>query len=133
MCTMNCVAFSPDGASLAVATDDEEVRILHTASGAVVRRMSHGIPARCNWVAWSPEGSSLAMVGGADRQGGAVVVSAVDDAPRCMLRGHRVEVTHVAWAPFGRQLATTSRDALCRVSCDLLNSHIPPSCWITRG
>ncbi|MFA7241153.1 MAG: hypothetical protein WC091_13670, partial [Sulfuricellaceae bacterium] len=56
---VNCVAFSPDGSSIATASYDNSARLWDLASGKELRRFDgHGDPVNC--VAFSPDGSSIA-------------------------------------------------------------------------
>ncbi|MGD0043982.1 MAG: WD40 repeat domain-containing protein, partial [Isosphaeraceae bacterium] len=58
---VNCVAFSPDGLTLATAGQDQTVRLWDTASGQEMLWLT-GHKARVNGVAFSPDGGTLASV-----------------------------------------------------------------------
>src|SRR5205807_9009044 len=65
---VNHLAFSPDGTRLAVACQDRSIRLLETATGKEVSKLSwsagfFGIalnPPQVIHVAWSPDGTRLA-------------------------------------------------------------------------
>lgn len=96
------LAWSPDGAVLAVRASDGEVELRDAASGAVPARLE-----RARWIrllSWSPNGAVLA--GGAGE--GAVLWDAGTGRERAELKGHTAGVTRLAWSPDGAILATAA-------------------------
>jgi serine/threonine protein kinase/WD40 repeat protein/tetratricopeptide (TPR) repeat protein len=58
------LAFSPDGARIVTmnnASSPPACRILETVTGRVVQTIP--LPTACDWVAWSPDGTTLATIG----------------------------------------------------------------------
>jgi dipeptidyl aminopeptidase/acylaminoacyl peptidase len=101
--------WSPRGDRLALALaptpsiDDEymqrRVKIVDPADGAVVASVDN--PGKLGEVAWSPDGTRLAMISAADlndpREGRLVVVDAAGGAPRDLVPGLPGHVTDFAW------------------------------------
>ena len=103
---VTCVAFAPDGKTLAAGSQDKTVRLWDVGTGKEVRRLvGHG-----DWVstvAFSPDGKLL-VSGGRDW-----TVRLWDPATGQELRqldGPRAGVLSVAFAPDGRTLAAGSQD-----------------------
>jgi WD40 repeat protein len=102
-------SFSGDGGRLALAGWDNNVpflRVLETAGGKVVFSVS--LPAEAGDVALSPDGQTLAAVGG-----GRPVIDLWDVKERRLLRrlrGHLDRVTALAFTPDGRRLVSCSWD-----------------------
>lgn len=96
------VAFSPDGARIAVVGAD--LRVLDAATGELVcERGGFGAPPTC--VAWSPDGAHLA-VGIANRS--VFLVDPASGEPGAVLAGHSGRIAAVAFAPDGSLLASAS-------------------------
>jgi WD40 repeat protein len=108
---VTAVAFSPDSALLATASDDGIVRIFGTANGAQRRRFqahASGVTA----VAFSPDGALLAT---ASDDGTALICKITTDAAPTIVSGHAGAVTAVAFSPDGALLATASDDTIVRI------------------
>ncbi len=106
-----CLAFSPDGARLAVILkSSNEVLIYDLPGGEPVRRLSH--PGTVNHCAWSPDASALA-VGAVDSNIYLWALTAAT-APQ-VLRGHRAAVNQLTFNHSGSLLASTARDRTIRL------------------
>jgi WD40 repeat protein len=99
-----CVAFSPDGKTLAAGLESEEVRLWDVASGWEVARFS-GLGGRVRWLGFHPDGRSLVVAGRFPKH----VVDVYDLTTRRRrhrLSGHGSEVLSGAWRADGRLLIT---------------------------
>lgn len=99
-----CVAFRPDGKTLAAGLDSGEVRLFDVASGWQVAALDgHGGPVR--WLGFHPDGRSLAVAG--TWTGNTVFVwDLATRKPARRLSGHGSEVLSGAWRADGRLLIT---------------------------
>ncbi|HZY88951.1 MAG TPA: protein kinase, partial [Gemmataceae bacterium] len=107
---VHAVAYRPDGRQVALAGEDGMVRVLDTASGALVRLLvAHGGPVR--GLDWSPNGRFLASAG----EDGVVCLWGAE-AGRLLrrLRGGSGPVYAVCWSPDGETLATGGEDGQVR-------------------
>jgi hypothetical protein len=103
-------AFSPDGARLAAAGTDAQVRVFDAATGAVRFTLAQ----HSDWVhalAWSPDGARLATAG---RDRTARVHDAATGAALAAFRGHGAAVEHAAFSTDGRQVLTAGADRRVR-------------------
>ncbi|MCP4687835.1 MAG: AAA family ATPase, partial [Desulfobacterales bacterium] len=103
---VNEMAWSPDGETLASASDDAHIRLWSASTGEPVRKLEGGGGAVIS-VDWSPDGALLA----AGFRGGSIRLwRAEDHAPCCMAAGKNV-VNRVRWSPDGGLLASASADS----------------------
>ncbi|RYO79252.1 hypothetical protein DL764_010034 [Monosporascus ibericus] len=108
---VNAVAFSPDGKTLASASDDKTVRLWDAATGAQWQTFE-GHSDYVNAVAFSPDGKTLAS---ASRDGTVRLWDAATGAQRQTLEGHSDYVNAVAFSPDGKTLASASGDWTMRL------------------
>jgi dipeptidyl aminopeptidase/acylaminoacyl peptidase len=110
---VNCVAFSPDDARLATASNDRTVRLWNARTGEPLGEPLTGHTGSLTCVAFSPDGSRLAS-------------ASWDQTVRLWdgrtgeplgepLTGHTGSVTCLAFSPDGQRLASGSRDRTVRV------------------
>ncbi len=101
---VNCLAWSPDGATLAGA------KALWRSDGTLLANLVS--PAqRVNSVAWSPDGSLLAT---GDSDGLLRLFSASGDAMQ-VIQAHSANVEVVTWSPDGKTLASSGDDQLIKL------------------
>lgn len=104
--TINCLAWSPDGKTIATAGDDCTIWLWDVASGEIKQEFE-GHMGRVLSVDWSPNGNLLAS-GGSDRT---VRVWEVETGKaRQVLEGHTDIVWSVGWSPDGKQVASGGYD-----------------------
>ena len=108
---MTAPAFSPDGNRLAVGSYDGKVRLLDTATGALLTALP-GHSTRVNSVAFSPDGRFLAS---AAQEPAILVRDARSGAVLFHLLGHRRAVRSIAFSDDGRLLASGSIDGTVRL------------------
>ncbi|MFO0811498.1 MAG: protein kinase [Gemmataceae bacterium] len=108
---VRCVAFSPDGQSLAAGCADGTVKIWDVATGyrtATLAGHDGGV-----WsIAFSPDGSRLASAG-ADKT--VRLWDPATGAKIATLEGHADRVWSVAFSPNGQRLASASQDRTVRL------------------
>ena len=105
------VAFSPDGARLATASDDGTAKLWGAASGEELLTL-RGHEGSVRDVAFSPDGARLAT---ASWDGTAKLWGAASGEELLTLRGHESIVWGVAFSPDGARLATASRDSTAKL------------------
>jgi WD40 repeat protein/DNA-binding SARP family transcriptional activator len=108
--TVRDVAFSPDGAQIASASNDGTVRLWDAASGEL-RRTLKGHAQSVNAVAYSRDGRRLVSAG-AD---GTIRVWSVAGGRPVVLRGHDGSVSAAAFDPSGNRVVSAGQDGTVRV------------------
>src|SRR5580698_1222749 len=118
--SIESLAFSPDGHTLASGAEDHTVKLWDVASGRELRTLSGSDQVTA--VAFSPDGRVLAAGSGDDaktfpRAGGGKIslwdVATGRELPA--LRGHSAAVTSVAFSPDGSILASGGRDGAVKL------------------
>jgi WD40 repeat protein len=117
---VNCLAFSPDGRTLAGADYQGNIILWDTASGKVRTTMKQEDGRRVMSLAFSPDSKTLAAaVGdrpGRDREPGLIELWDADTGQlRLVLTGHTNAVLSVAFSPDGKLLASGSSDRTARL------------------
>jgi WD40 repeat protein/beta-lactamase regulating signal transducer with metallopeptidase domain len=110
------LAFSPDSKWLATATESKKLQLWDSTTGALVRSFE-GDLVRFHTVAFSPDGSQLAVGGGDWNEGGIRHVLIFDTKSGKQLRKitHPQPVLILAYSPDGKTLATGGLDGEVRL------------------
>ncbi len=113
------VAFSPDGARLATASDDGSARIWSAEGRFLMNLRGDGGPLK--GVAWHPEGRLVATF---SEQGTAVIWDVESGEPVARLLGHEGTIVFGAFTPDARRFVTGSADATVRIWDPLASAQI---------
>jgi WD40 repeat protein len=117
---INCLAFSPDGKTLAGADYEGNILLWDTASAKVRTTVKQEDHRRVASLAFSPDGKTLvAAVGdrpGRDHEPGLIILyDAATGQKRLTLTGHTNAVLSVAFSPDGKLLASGGADRTVRL------------------
>lgn len=105
------IAWSPDGFTLASASDDQTIRLWNTKTGSLDRILTgHNATVYC--IAWSPDGKKLAS---ASFDHTIRLWNTETGALQYTFRGHEGAIYITDWSPDGLLLASGSADRTVRV------------------
>jgi WD40 repeat protein len=104
-------AFSPEGARIVTASDDNTARVSDAASGRSLAVLQ-GHTGAVNSAAFSPDGTRIVT---ASADGTARVWDAASGRSLAELRGHTGAVNSAAFSPDGTRIVTASYDNTARV------------------
>jgi WD40 repeat protein/tetratricopeptide (TPR) repeat protein len=107
------LAFGPDGSQIAVVDNESDppaCRVLEVATARHVRTIS--LPTACGWVAWSPDGTTLAIAA-ADRK--IYLWDAATGTRKATLVGHTNGGLRAAFHPAGTLLASNGWEGQLRL------------------
>ena len=108
---VDAVVFSPDGKTLASASEDKTVRLWEVAGGKEIRQL-RGHQDRVCRVVFSPDGKTLAS---ASEDKTVRLWEATSGKEIRQFLGHQYGVSSVAFSPDGKTLASASRDHTVRL------------------
>jgi WD40 repeat protein len=118
--TVLAVAWSPDGARIATASDDNIVTVWQADSGKKVVSLG-GHQSSILDLAWSPGGDRLAT---ASFDGTAKVWDVDKAAAVTTFSGHSDKLWSIGWSPDGSKIATSSSDGTAKVWIAVSGSEI---------
>ena len=104
--SVNSVAFSPDGDTIASGSSDDTIKLWDVASGALKTTLE-GHTAPVNSVAFSPDGDTIASGSNDDT---IKLWDVASGALKTTLEGHTAPVNSVAFSPDGDTIASGSDD-----------------------
>ena len=108
---VNSIAWSPDGKSIASASDDQLIQVFDAGTGAVKRTYS-GHTGTVTSVAWSPDGARLAS---ASEDHTVQVWDAGSGEKLTTYQGHSGIVNALSWSSDGQLIASASEDKSVQV------------------
>jgi WD40 repeat protein len=107
------VTFSPDGQTLASASDDGTVRVWQVASGQVLSTFTRNLMKN---VVFNPRGDILITTGGAWNEPTIWIWKIPEGTLLTMIRVENAEaIRDLAFDPLGRFFATVSHDGILRL------------------
>lgn len=109
--TINSIAFSADGSSLACGSDDDVVLVWEVATRKVLNRLA-GHAGDCRAVVFSPDGRTLVS---GDREGSIKFFDLATSMVVRRVQGQLSGILELAWSPDGRFLASAGEDEAMRV------------------
>jgi WD40 repeat protein len=107
---VNAVAFSPDGARIATASDDQQAKVWDAGSGETLYTLNPE-SGNVNSVAFSPDGKLLATAG----ENGCVVIWDLKTGEVAARQECGAEALAVAYSPSGTRLAAALADSTATV------------------
>ena len=113
--------FRGDGARIAILYQEKTptCRIVDTETGGLLQSIA--LPVAADWVAWSPDGTTLATASGAT----VCLWDAATGVPRATLKGHTNGGVRAAFHPSGTLLASDGWDSQLRLWDPILGRSCP--------
>lgn len=109
---VQAVALSPDGKTLAAADREGHIVLFDARSHKEIRTLT-GDDARAVWLAFSPDGETLASIGYHAEQ--AVLWDVAHGTKRGVLKHRNAHVHNVAFSPDGSRAATSGTDQVVHI------------------